>query len=1165
MFAAFSGLQLALLLLWLQRPAPEIKTSTAEASVKVVDAVIIAALSIFEYTRSIRPSSILTIYLFLSIFFDAVQLRTLWLLGNDVSVPSVATASLILKLVILVMEAQSKRKRLPSQYSYLPPESTASLFNRGLFWWLNPLLWRGYRTLLGPSDLFPTDPNMSSRSLEAKFLSLWKSYQPGSKYRLLRTVIWVLKGPIFAAVIPRLCQTGFTFSQPFIIFSIVEYVGKSNPETNHGYGLVAATAIIYLGLGFSITTYQHKTFRMITMMRGGLISLIYGKTLEVDVSVLSNAAAMTLMTSDIDSIVNGWTNAHEIWASLVDVGIAIYLLESRLGIACIGPVAIAVASFIGSIIIAKFIQRLQERWLMAVQKRVGITSSFLTNIKGLKMLGLVQHLADHIQGLRDVEIHRAKAYLKIDTLKNVFANSPSMLSPVVTLLLFAFVPFGASSTRLTSSVAYYTLTLVSLMSSPLGLALNAIPSFFASLACFRRIQTYLELEERNDYRLLANKRKIPSFPPESTSILPRVALQAEETEMRQWLELTVHKTPHRTDKLAFSINDGWFGYNDKKTAILKDINLHCRAGSFTVLLGPIGCGKSTLLKALLSELPYFSGDISVAESLIAYCAQVPWLQNLSLRDNILGGLPFDEKLYAEVMLATCLNSDIMDLPEGDATILGSNGSNLSGGQGQRVAVARAIYMRHPLLLLDDCFSGLDSKTEGLVFERLFGSNGLLKRLNCTVVLATHSKHHIREANAFIILNTYGRVEHEGTVNQTATSDEFVRQIMTSELEETGAIDCGGAFEELPSHLPTTSDFLKDESSRQNGNFAVFKHYFWNMGFLNLSIYLVLNISFAFCSRFSQVWVGYWTAAVKRNPGKHTNIVYGTSYAGFMLASMALFASLLLFMFQVMVPRSARRLHRDLLQTSVHASYSFHCSIDSGVTLNRFSQDMTLVDIDLPSFAIGFIMDVFVCAGQVILIAIGAKYVAAILPLILLGVYVIQKFYLNTSRQIRYMDLEAKAPLFSHMLETYGGLDSIRAYGWEQRFRDNNIELLDSSQRPFYALFCIQRWLTLVLNLMVAFMAVALVSVGVLIRGVSSQNEIGVALLSIVTFTQSLSSLISTYTSLETALGAIARIMSFTKYVKSEDDSTVNLLESPWRESSPSKIEFRGATVSYQYV
>lgn len=173
--------------------------------------------------------------------------------------------------------------------------------------------------------------------------------------------------------------------------------------------------------------------------------------------------------------------------------------------------------------------------------------------------------------------------------------------------------------------------------------------------------------------------------------------------------------------------------------------------------------------------------------------------------------------------------------------------------------------------------------------------------------------------------------------------------------------------------------------------------------------------------------------------------------------------------------------------------------------------------------------------------------------------------MNTSRQIRYMDLEAKAPLFSHMMETYGGLDSIRAYGWERRFCDKNLELLDRSQRPFYTLFCIQRWLTLVLNLIVTFVAVVLVVAAILIRGLSSGNEIGVALLSIVTFTQTLSSLISAYTSLEASLGAIARIMSFTTHVKPEDDPTLSLIESPWNGPSPSKIEFRGATVSYQYV
>jgi ATP-binding cassette subfamily C (CFTR/MRP) protein 1 len=144
----------------------------AEASLRVLDALVVAALSGFEYTRSVRPSSILMIYLFLSIFFDAIQLRTLWLLEYSSSLSSVATASLILKLAILIVEAQSKLKQLPSKYSHLPPESTTSLFNRGLFWWLTPLLLRGYRTLLEPNDLFQTDPHLSSRSPRSKILIL---------------------------------------------------------------------------------------------------------------------------------------------------------------------------------------------------------------------------------------------------------------------------------------------------------------------------------------------------------------------------------------------------------------------------------------------------------------------------------------------------------------------------------------------------------------------------------------------------------------------------------------------------------------------------------------------------------------------------------------------------------------------------------------------------------------------------------------------------------------------------------------------------------------------------------------------------------------------------------------------------------------------------------
>ncbi|OGM42473.1 hypothetical protein ABOM_008319 [Aspergillus bombycis] len=470
-FAAFATLQLALLVKWASPSVPSDRMSVPAASLRVVDALVMFTLSAVEYRRSIRPSTILNIFLLFSLLFDAVQVRTLWLMHDQISLSAIASASLATKVILLILEAQNKRNVLRDPYSSLSPESVAGIFTRSCFWWLNSLLWRGFRALLSPSDIFQVDSDLSSMFLKRRFLFYWNSSVSSTKFKLLLSVARSLKRPIFAAAMLRIFQSAFAWCQPFLTFRVIDYIGDRDKEDKrYGYGLIAATALVYLGLAVTSAMYKHQTFRMITMIRGGLISLLYDKTLKLDMERLTDSAAMTLMTTDIDSIATNWINIHEIWASPIDVGIGVYLLQQKLGIACIAPVALAVLSMLGSTQIAKVMRGRQQRWLEAVRKRVGLTSSLLTSIKGLKMMSMTARIGGKIQDLRSAEIRKAKSYLRIECLMNICANVSTLLSPVTTLLLFAFSTASHPSDQLTSSLVYYTLTIIALMSSPLAQA-----------------------------------------------------------------------------------------------------------------------------------------------------------------------------------------------------------------------------------------------------------------------------------------------------------------------------------------------------------------------------------------------------------------------------------------------------------------------------------------------------------------------------------------------------------------------------------------------------------------------------------------------------------------------------------------------------------------------
>ena len=202
-----------------------------------------------------------------------------------------------------------------------------------------------------------------------------------------------------------------------------------------------------------------------------------------------------------------------------------------------------------------------------------------------------------------------------------------------------------------------------------------------------------------------------------------------------------------------------------------------------------------------------------------------------------------------------------------------------------------------------------------------------------------------------------------------------------------------------------------------------------------------------------------------------------------------------------------------------------------------------------------------CLAQVALIAVGAKYFATVIPFCFLATYGIQKFYLRTSRQLRLLDLEAKSPLYTHFTETLEGLPTVRAFGWQEAFERKNTKLLDSSQQPFYLLYCIQRWLNLVLDLLVAALAIILITFAVQLRDTTSGATIGVALVNILGFSQSLSALIERYTTLETSLGAIARIKDFEE-TTAQEHLPQECESPPGQWPSRGAIEFRGINASY---
>lgn len=198
-------------------------------------------------------------------------------------------------------------------------------------------------------------------------------------------------------------------------------------------------------------------------------------------------------------------------------------------------------------------------------------------------------------------------------------------------------------------------------------------------------------------------------------------------------------------------------------------------------------------------------------------------------------------------------------------------------------------------------------------------------------------------------------------------------------------------------------------------------------------------------------------------------------------------------------------------------------------------------------------------GEIILTCVSSGYLAIVIPLLFVVLFGIQRFYLQTSRQLRLLDLESKSPLYSFFISSFSGLTTIRGFAWTKKSFVQHIEHLDISQRPFYLLYCAQRWLLLVLELLVAGLSVLLVGLSVALRDRVAPGLLGVALTNVTSFGQTISQFIIFWTDLETSLGAITRVREFVAETPMEKEGAGSLPDS-W--PSEGSISVSGLTAKF---
>ena len=272
------GIRIATLALWIRDDSNTIRTAVPAVALSLLGALFVAILSFFEHGRSVRPSTLLTVYLLLSILFDSVHARTLFLRPYiPTSLAATVTASIGLQVILLLLETQHKGNHLSAAHrEKYSPEELSGILTRTVFSWLNTLFVQGFRKMLTLDDLFPTDNQLSSDLLMTRLKANWAkstclnilcalgdskidTYEldKSSKARsIIYATLSCLRWEVLKIIFPRLCLVGLSYAQTFFIEGVITNLNRPGTQSakNDGYGLIGAAALIYGGIAVCETS-----------------------------------------------------------------------------------------------------------------------------------------------------------------------------------------------------------------------------------------------------------------------------------------------------------------------------------------------------------------------------------------------------------------------------------------------------------------------------------------------------------------------------------------------------------------------------------------------------------------------------------------------------------------------------------------------------------------------------------------------------------------------------------------------------------------------------------------------------------------------------------------------------------------------------------------------
>ncbi|XP_064236112.1 multidrug resistance-associated protein 1-like isoform X2 [Aotus nancymaae] len=603
---------------------------------------------------------------------------------------------------------------------------------------------------------------------------------------------------------------------------------------------------------------------------------------------------------------------------------------------------------------------------------------------------------------------------------------------------------------------------------------------------------------------------------------------------------------------AIGFTDASFSWDKRGIPVLKDLNLKIPEGALVGVVGQVGSGKSSMLSAILGEMEKLTGIVQRKGS-VAYVSQQAWIQNCILQENILFGSMMNKEFYEQVLEACALLPDLEQLPKGDQTEIGERGVTISGGQQHRVSLARAVYSGADIYLLDDPLSAVDVHVGKQLFEKVIGSSGLLK--NKTRILVTHNLTLLPQMDLIVLMES-GRVAQMGTYQELLSKTKNLRNLhqIISEEEKAHALKQVSA---VNSRTRREDQILeqKDRSSLDQGKqlsmkkekiavgrvkFSIILQYLqafgWFWVWLTMFTYLGQNL----LSVGQNLWLSAWTKEAKyMTMNESTEWKQIRSNKLNVYGLLGLIKGLFVCSGAYVITRgslsASRTLYVQLLNNVLHLPIQFFETNSTGQIISRFTKDIFILDMHLHYYLRLWLNYTLEVIGT-ILVIVGA------LPLFILGIipvvffyFSIQRYYVASSRQIRRLTGASRSPVISHFSETLSGVSTIRAFGHEQRFIQQNKEVVNENLVCFYNNVISNRWLSVRLEFLGNLLVLLAALLAVLAGNSIDSAIVGLSISYALNITHSLNFWVKKTSEIETNAVSLERVCEYENMDK----------EAPW--------------------